>query len=1145
MLQKLCTDYIQGKKSKSKTKKGAAEPPPPPPPAALPAPPESEELGANDGNAGADLLDLNEPATEDPWSFTTTTSKKKSKRVKEEPAIVELPLSKTKSKDSKSSAKAPVDDILDVVEEIAPEAEPLKDDKVTSKDDKASAGWGSSLWGNKKETSKEKKTREKREKQEREAAEEAEANRIAEEAEAQRIAEEEAFAAAIGDDPTDLLDDLDEPPPPPVVEDKKKSSKSKASKLLKVESKPSKKSEPKEELVAAVVEDPIISFDEPKQADGWGFWGASLKSTKKATPAAEMSKDPWANQDQVAHDSSKRPDRSSDDVAAMSPPKSAEKVSSKSKGVKGSSVRDRISALGAEAVPDAKTAKSKKDKTPAPAEPEVEVVPEPIPIVEVIPEPEVQSKVKKSDRKSKKLKEPELAASPPPPPPISPVPGGFPVDDLLDDLAPEMPVSPPKKSSKDKRPISKTGKASKTKTEATVEPPAPTADLDEFVVDDAPKLPTPPPEDAPRDDKSSKKERPKVVRDNKSASWGFWGATSAKKPRKQDSDFKDDAMPPKAIERPSGVSRSKSARKTSERDVLDKDSKSSASDKGQKESRSRPSTSRGMSFGGFFSTPQQPSRSKSTRVSNSAGKSSSRRHSTTVDDSGLVSPPPEMSAKAAKLTGVTRSRSIREKRTRMVPDPYPIDSDDMIMVDVPEDSAKDMDDPREKKSSSRSKRHQMSGGLGAGDGEVEEAPRRLDEAKIFSEPDDIAFVGRPAPPRRTSTMKKAGLMGGILGAFGASARPSVERRHSKYETEDASASRRKRDVAYDDDGSKKLRREDRKVHRSARKASDGDGLTDAAPITDIEADEAREARRRERRERRAREEADETDRNARREERRRVKAKEEEDRQLREAEERRARRHARRAEEERLAREEDEARAERHERRRQRVAEEPLVKSSRPTTDRRRSSHMDAAPTEDDEARRIRREERRLKRSVDATTAATGRDRERPRTSRRQSEYPEDRNGEPISSHGAIPASFTHAIKTGGDKTSSWVHSVEDAPPPPIEGTIVDAPVHFAADADPDPLDEGETTAREFRHRRERRRERDDGYGLGDDSRRHGGVKSSSGDGSSGRRRRSHASPPAYGDMYGGGLRTFDGRPPIPQRTDSKRGSWFKKIAGL
>lgn len=143
-----------------------------------------------------------------------------------------------------------------------------------------------------------------------------------------------------------------------------------------------------------------------------------------------------------------------------------------------------------------------------------------------------------------------------------------------------------------------------------------------------------------------------------------------------------------------------------------------------------------------------------------------------------------------------------------------------------------------------------------------------------------------------------------------------------------------------------------------------------------------------------------------------------------------------------------------------------------------------------------------------------------------------------------VSPSILKIAMTGGDKTSSWVHSVNDAPPPPIEGTIIDAPVHYADDAAPDPLEEGETTAREFRHRRERRRDRDDGYHVDDDYRRRERVKSSSGDGSSGRRR-SYASPPSYGDMYGGGMRSFDARPSMPQRSDSKRGSWFKKIAGL
>ncbi|KAF2211418.1 hypothetical protein CERZMDRAFT_106400 [Cercospora zeae-maydis SCOH1-5] len=1313
--------WTTGKRAKTKPKKGA--PVEPPPLAALPAPPGLDGIAADDANAGADLLDMNDPPADDLWSFTATTTKKKQKGAKEAP-IVEAPLSKSNTKDSKTSSKTPPDDILDIVEE--PEPEPPKAEAKPKKEDKVSSGWGG-IWGGstKKETPKEKKAREKREKEEREAAEaaeaaeaqriadeeaeaqriadeEAEAQRIADEAaaeeakriaeeeaskpkpklkestkerkarekrekeereaaeaaEAQRIADEEAEAQRIADEEAEAQRIADEA----AAEEAKRIAEEEASKpkpKLKESTKERKareKREKEEREAAEAAEARRIADEEaeaqriadeeaeaqriadeeaeaqriadeaaaeeakrlaeeeairakPKikestkerkarekreaadaaaaaaaeaeaqktaeqdafaaafgddeeskpleesaaKADGWSFWGASLKSSKKATPAAEMKKDSTTNQELAVDDASKKPDilMETDDLTSAMPPLKTAVKSSKTKTVKGSSVRDRVSAFGGEALPAAKgSLKYKADSFPSPPEPELAPELDVDPIVEIVSESAPLKKFKrtdKADKSSKTLKDP----SPPPPPSISPVPGGFPVDDLLDDIVPqpEIPDSPPKKSSKDKKSTSKSAKALKQKDEPGIvpPPPPPEAEFDELLVDAPAELQTPPPEETPRERKSTKKDRPKVLRDDKSASWGFWGATPVKKSGKKTSEAKGTASPTKTSERPSGLSRSKSARKTNERDPLDKDSKSSESETPQKQSKARPSTSRGMSFGGLFGTPQ-PTRAKSTKISSSAAKSRSRRHSTAVEDTGLISPPPEMSAKAAKVTGVSRSRSTREKKTRMIPDPYPIDSDDMIMVDVPEDSAKEIDDPRDRKKSSRSRRHHMSGGLGNKDEEMMDAQRGAEDARIFSGTDDVE---RPAPPRRSSTMKKAGLMGGILGAFGAASRPAADRRPNKYDSEDAGGSRRKRDAMHEDDGSKRLRREDRKVHRSSHKASEGDGLTDFPPVTDIGADEAREARRRERRERRAREEAEEAERNARREERRRARAKEEEDRQIREDEERRVRRRARRAEEERLAREEEQARAERHERRRQRAAEDPAGKHSRPTTDRRRSSYMDAP--EDEEARRVRREERRMRRSVDVGAGASGRDKDKPRTSRRHSEYPEDRNGEPISLQGAIPSSLAHAIKTGGDKTSSWVHSVNDdpPPPPPIEGTIIDAPVHFAADNTPDALDENETTAREFRHRRERRRERDDDYGhdQGDDYQRHrrhpersDGIKSSSGEGSSGRRK-SHAA--TYGDMYGGGMRTFDGRPSMPQRSDSKRGSWFKKIAGL
>ncbi|KAM3418943.1 hypothetical protein BST61_g4901 [Cercospora zeina] len=1267
--------WTTGKKTKSKVKKGMAEPPPP---AALPALPGLDYIAADEGNAGADLLDMNDAPADDLWSFTAATTKKKNKGAKESP-IVEAPLSKSNTKDSKTSSKSPADDFLDIVGEAEPE--PPKEDAKPTKEDKVSSSWG--IWGvsTKKETPKEKKAREKREKEEREAAEAAEAQRIAdEEAEAQRIADEEAEAQRIADEAAAeeakrlaeeqaakakpklkettkerkarekrekeereaaeaaeaqrIADEAAEaqrvadeeaeaqriadeaaaeevkrlaeeqaakakPKLKETTKERKAREKrekeereaaeaaeaqriadeaaeaqrvadeeaeaqriadeaaaeeakrlaeeqaAKAKPKIKETTKERKAREKREAAAAeaaaaeaaeaaaaeaeaqknaeqdafeAVFGDDAESkpLEEPAaKADGWSFWGSSLKSSKKATPAAEMNKDWTTNQELAVDDASKKPDilLETDDLTSAMPPLKAAVKSSKSKIVKGSSVRDRISALGAEALPTAKaSSKSKVDSFPAPPEPELAPELEVEPVVEIVPESAPLKKSKrtdKTDKKSKTLKDP----SPPPPPSISPVPGGFPVDDLLEDIVPqpEIPVPPPKNSSKEKKSTSKSAKASKQKDEpVVVSPPPPEAEFDEVLVDAPAELQSPTPEETPKERKSSKKDRPKVLRDDKSASWGFWGATPVKKSGKKTSDSKDSATPTKPSERPSGLSRSKSARKPTERDALDKDSKSSESETPQKQSKSRPSTSRGMSFGGLFGAPP-PTRTKSTKIPSSAAKPSSRRHSTAVEEIGLMSPPPEMSAKAAKVTGVSRSKSTREKKTRMIPDPYPIDSDDMIMVDAPEDSAKEIDDPRDRKKSSRSRRHHMSGGLGEKDEEMMDAPRGPEEARVFSGTDDVE---RPAPPRRSSTMKKAGLMGGILGAFGAASRPAADRRPSKYDSEDAGGSRRKRDAMHEDDGSKRLRREDRRsqTKRQTRPenlegVSAGSGAPGRRPKRPRGVHAVRSVA-------------------APRRKRKKI------------------------------------ARSARMKKGVQggvlvvRKRKDWLVKKSKPV-----QSAMNAGASVPQKILLARTLGRR--RIDDAPRTWT-----HPKTKKLEGYGARNaacaaawmlaqvhREGTRTSlALCAVTPNTPKIAMTGGDKTSSWVHSVNDdpPPPPPIEGTIIDAPVHFAADNAPDALDENETTAREFRHRRERRRERDDGYGYDqdDDYQRHRrrperseGLKSSSGEGSSGRRK-SHAA--AYGgDMYGGGMRTFDGRPSMPQRSDSKKGSWFKKIAGL
>ena len=111
-----------------------------------------------------------------------------------------------------------------------------------------------------------------------------------------------------------------------------------------------------------------------------------------------------------------------------------------------------------------------------------------------------------------------------------------------------------------------------------------------------------------------------------------------------------------------------------------------------------------------------------------------------------------------------------------------------------------------------------------------------------------------------------------------------------------------------------------------------------------------------------------------------------------------------------------------------------------------------------------------------------------------------------------------------------------------MEGTIIDAPAHFAEDVAPDPPFE-ETTAREMR---QKRRKDKDAYAEDDaerhrrrrESRRDGDAQRSS-DGSSHNRRKSYAGGPVnsmgYDDMGG---KTWDGRPAMAP----KRNSFFKKL---
>lgn len=706
----------------------------------------------------------------------------------------------------------------------------------------------------------------------------------------------------------------------------------------------------------------------------------------------------------------------------------------------------------------------------------------------------------------------------------SPLPGGFPDDDLINM---KETLSPAKKSAKDKK--SKTKSSAKTTTKDQ-EPLVDLLDLDT-------RLPTPPPEKETKD-RSDKKERPKALRESSS--------------KRDKSKHKDDLLesPPKDKTARPSLSRAKSSRKAGDRDPLDK---TSDSDKAARESshRSRPPVSRGMSFGGMFGLGATPSKSKTVRSSSTTTPKASRRHSVDVG-AGLMSPPPDgvdvkdVSPKAAKLMGVKPSVSRRDskmerRKSKGVPDPYAIDGDDdVVMVDTPNEKAKPAKDERkERDKKPRSKRESafMSGGLGSGDDAMlVDAPAEGTGAHSGADDPAVADGSRPTLKRSNTSAKKSG---GLLSIFGGRKQKESDDfiRSRGYESEDAYARQKKRSAVDDAETSKRLRRENRKVNRS-KKETDGDGATDV-DADDVEAEtERRRAERKARRaERVAAETAEQDQREADRRERHRA-AREAKKKDEEEAEEaRREERRKKRAERAKRAEEEADA-----------IAAHKAAVKDRPKTDRRKSY---AVGDEDLAAHDARREERRLRRSAGQEKLTT----DRPRTSRRHSAF--------VSSAPPVVAAPEVKASKGSDKTSSWVASVSEDPPlpPEIEGTIIDMPLDGAAavkarrvdeamDHDVDHDDDGDLTARELRrtkrrsravpneHDEERRRRKEERRAARESE----GVKSSSGGSRGEARSRGGDVGAAYNSL--GYADMSSGRPPMLGDV-GKRTSWFKKMTGF
>lgn len=491
------------------------------------------------------------------------------------------------------------------------------------------------------------------------------------------------------------------------------------------------------------------------------------------------------------------------------------------------------------------------------------------------------------------------------------VPGSFPAEGADDDITDVIPPPPVAKKTNKKTPKPKK------------EPKMNLMDFDDMPitsppVPDLPEVPdgldvpeappTPPPE--PVAAKPAKKERARV-RDEGISSWGFWGA-SPRKPVKKEAKAKDDGDVPTtaAKERAPvpGLVRSKSTKTAKEKETEKVSAKSSGSDKDRK-AESRPAKSRGSSFGGFFGGPPPPRTRPLRRQSVATSKNTSRRQSVDAEAIGLPSPPaevvPEMNSKAAKLMGTSGGKLARKESTRgppktsgiqsrraktdptenanrrhlVVPDPYPIDDDDMVMVgglDYPivsdpspkskgvrKDKTTDSKAKKEVKSIppsqpgfTRSKRSpskkQVSDEWGKADvfpnlEQVKPAPEPADDivmveagpssdgAELPSLQEALAFAeppSAPAPQRPSTSARKSDNK--IMGLFGLRktrrAPETYERPRSKAIVDDDVNLRRKRTVGGGNDATKRVRRDDRKVRRSERPDIDADGFVTDAPL---------------------------------------------------------------------------------------------------------------------------------------------------------------------------------------------------------------------------------------------------------------------------------------------------------------------------
>ncbi|MCJ1465376.1 hypothetical protein MMC07_003994 [Pseudocyphellaria aurata] len=679
-------------------------------------------------------------------------------------------------------------------------------------------------------------------------------------------------------------------------------------------------------------------------ADAWSFWGTAKKPTGKKPeksektdePKKEITKQSWTNPIPSLNEISNQPEASffDDQPRPPEPPKTTKSSKAATSTMKPSAkttVAQRVKALEKERL------EKEKEKALVPiSDPALDPFE---PLTKFDSPPKKVSPVGKSNLKVAPTGKGAAAASKKkdlsPPTPEETVeenafrdfvPGSFPAegaDDDITDVTSRLPVAG-KANKKAPKPRKQANMNLMDLDTPTPTPPIP--DISE--VADVPEAPpTPPPEPVPA--KPAKKERARV-RDEGISSWGFWGATT-KKPAKKEAKAKDDGDVPStaAKERApvTGLVRSKSTKTTKEKESEKISAKSSGSDKDRK-AESRPAKPRGSSFGGFFGGPPPARARPPRRQSVATSKNASRRQSVDAEAMGLPSPPPEvvpeMTAKAAKVMGTGGGKSAKEfprgpakasgipsrraradsienadRRHLVVPDPYAIDDDDMVMVGGPDYPI--VSDPSPK---SKGVRNDKSAN-GKAKKEVRSTPPtqpgftrskrspsdkhvpdewsnadvvlNLNQIKTAPEPDDVVMVeagpssdgaelpslqealafdeppSAPAPLQRSPTSAKR-TDNKLMGLFGLRKTRRVsdmhERPRTKAYVDDDVNLRRKRTVGGENDAAKRVRRDDRKVRRSERPDTDADGFVADAPLV-REAPEEVEAKNEDRRSKRA------------------------------------------------------------------------------------------------------------------------------------------------------------------------------------------------------------------------------------------------------------------------------------------------------